>query len=264
MKLPKWFSLIFIVVIAFSMVGCGGTASEDEGVPVTGETDTGGGEGASPVDPATAATISGKVNFSGTAPEPQPILMDAEPVCAEKHPDGAFTETVVVNPDGTLKNVFVYIKEDFPGMTFPTPSEPVLLDQNGCVYIPHVFGVQVGQDIVIRNSDGILHNISPMPTVNRPFNVGQPVEMETVRKFDAAEWYIPIHCDVHDWMLGYVSVLPHPYFATTQEDGTFSIANLPPGTYTLVAWHEEFGEQTQSITVGESETKEVEFSFGGS
>jgi hypothetical protein len=264
MRSPKWLWIFIALVMVVSLIGCGGSGQSGE-VPVTGETNTsGGGEAASPVDPATAATVSGQVNFSGTAPEPEPILMDAEPVCADKHANGAFSESVVVNPNGTLRNVFVYVKEDFPDLSFPTPTEPVLLDQNGCVYIPHVFGVQVGQDITIRNSDGILHNISPKPTVNRPFNIGQPVEMDTVRKFDQGEWYIPIECDVHDWMIGYVSVMNHPYFATTQEDGTFSLPNLPPGTYTIVAWHEQFGEQTQSVTVGESETSQIEFTFEGS
>lgn len=261
MRLPKllWITIALLLTVMVAACGGGGEpAAPDEEETGAGEAVTG------PVDPATAATISGNVRFTGTAPEPEPILMDAEPICQEKHPDGAFRETVVVNDNGTLMNVFVYVKEGLGDLEFPTPQEPVLLDQNGCQYIPHVFGIQVGQDLTIRNSDGILHNIHPMPSVNRPFNVGQPVEMDTVRTFNQVEMFIPIECDIHDWMLGYLSVLDHPYFDTTGDDGTFSLPNLPPGTYTLAAWHESYGEQTMSVTIGEQETREIEFTFEGS
>jgi hypothetical protein len=260
MKLPKQFWLAMVLLLILIAAGCGGAQDSESG----GEDGGGGQEAASPVDPATAGAINGKVNFTGTAPDPQPILMDAEPVCMEKHPDGVASEAVVVNGNNTLKNVFVYVKDGLPdGMEFPTPSSEVVLDQTGCVYVPHVFGMQVNQDMVIRNSDGILHNIHPVPQVNRPYNLGQPVAMDSTKTFDKVEMYIPIGCDVHEWMSAYVSVLDHPYFATTGDDGTFSLPNLPPGTYTVVAWHEEYGEQTMSVTVGEQETKEIEFSFAG-
>ena len=260
MKQPKWILIMFALMLIIMSAGCGGG---EEGAPVTGGKGDGGAqEAASPVDPATAATITGTVNFTGTAPEPEPILMDAEPVCMDKHGNGVFSEAVVVNSNNTLKNVFVYVKEGLPAdMEFPTPQEAVLLDQEGCVYVPHVFGMMVGQDLVIKNSDGILHNINPMPSVNRPYNVGQPVEMETTKTFDKAEMYIPIECDVHDWMSAYVNVLEHPYYSTTGDDGTFSLPNLPPGTYTIIAWHETYGEQTMEVTVGDKETKDVSFEF---
>ena len=249
------------VIVFIAACGGGGAQTAPPGVEPTAA----GGEepAASPVDPATAGAITGKVLFTGTAPEPEPIQMDAEPTCQEQYPDGAFTETVVVNEDGTLQNVFVYVKEGLGDLKFPIPTEGVVLDQQGCRYRPHVFGVQAGQELIIRNSDGILHNIHPMPSINRPFNLGQPVKMDSKRTFDKVEVMIPIECDVHEWMKGYAGVLDHPYFAATGADGTFSLPNLPPSTYTIVAWHELYGEQSMSVTVGEKDTQEIEFTFEG-
>jgi hypothetical protein len=250
-----------ILLLMLAVVGCGGDGDE-----TTSGGDETGGEAAveSPVDPATAATISGSVLFTGTAPDPDPILMDAEPDCAAQYPDGAFTETVIVNDNGTLENVFVYVMDGLGDLEFPIPAEAAVLDQHGCRYQPHVFGVQVGQDLIIRNSDDLLHNIHPVPEINRSFNIGQPVSMDTTQQFNQVEVMIPIGCDVHDWMSGFVGVLDHPYFATTGSDGTFNLSNLPPGTYTVAAWHELYGEQTMSVTVGESETADIEFTFEGS
>ena len=259
MQLHKLFVTLIAVILFIAACGGGGAPA----APPGGETTGGEEEVASPVDPATAGAITGKVLFTGSPPEAEPILMEAEPTCQEQYPDGAFTETVVVNDDGTLQNVFVYVKEGLGDLRFPVPQEGVVLDQQGCRYRPHVFGAQVGQDVVIRNSDGILHNIHPMPSINRPFNLGQPVKMDSTRQFDKVEVMIPIECDVHEWMIGYAGVLDHPYFSVTGPDGTFSLPNLPPGTYTLVARHELYSEQTMQVTIGEKETQEIEFTFAG-
>lgn len=254
--------LVALIAVGVFIAACGGGGAPT--APPSGGTPEGGGEEVtSPVDPATAGNVAGRVNFTGTAPEPEPILMEAEPECQAQYPNGAFTETVVVNDNGTLQNVFVYVKEGLGGLKFLTPQEAVLLDQQGCRYVPHVLGAQVNQDITIRNSDGILHNIHPMPTVNKSFNLGQPVKMDSTRQFDQVEVMIPIQCDVHDWMIGYAGVVDHPYFAVTGADGTFALPDLPPGTYTIAAWHELYGEQTMQVTVGEKETKEIEFTFEG-
>ncbi|HEX6938335.1 MAG TPA: carboxypeptidase regulatory-like domain-containing protein, partial [Longimicrobiales bacterium] len=217
-----------------------------------------------PVDPATAATITGRVVFEGTPPAMARIDMSEEATCAAKHPNGAFVEEVVVNDNGTLRNVFVYVKEGLGDRKFPTPAEPVVLDQSGCVYHPHVLGIQVGQTLTIRNSDGLLHNINARPSMNRPFNISQPTTMETSRTFATPEVMVPVACDVHGWMQAYIGVLEHPYFATTGADGTFRLAQLPPGDYVVEAWHERYGTQTVNVTVGASETKEIEFRFAAS
>jgi hypothetical protein len=225
----------------------------------------GGGGAVTEVDPATAGKIAGKVAFEGTAPEPEVIDMSAEPTCQEQYPDGATTETVVVNDNGTLANVFVYVKSGLEGKTFATPSEPVVLDQKACHYTPHILGVQTNQPIIIRNSDAFLHNIHPQPKNSRPFNIGQPKEgMETEKTFSAAEIMIPVGCDVHDWMSAYIGVVDHPYFAVTGSDGSFEIPNLPPGDYTVEAWHEEYGVQEMKVTVGEKASATADFTFKGS
>ena len=255
----KFFRLTLIGIFFF-VAACGGGGGGGDGGGGGGG--GGGPQPTSPVDPATAATVTGKAMFTGAAPENAPILMDAEPVCQDKYPDGAFEETVLVN-NGALENVFVYVKEGLGDLKFPIPSEPVVLDQQGCRYHPHVFGIQAGQDLIIRNSDGILHNIHPMPEINRSFNLGQPKAMDSTKQFDKAEVMIRIECDVHDWMLGYAGVLEHPYFSVTGGDGAFSLPNLPPGTYTIEAWHEKYGAQTMQVTVGAKETKDIEFTFSG-
>lgn len=221
-----------------------------------------GTEMASVVDEATAGTVMGSVAFQGMAPEPTAIDMSEEAVCAEKYTTPPMTENVIVNDNGTLKNVFVYVKEGLEQMTFPVPSDPVVIDQAGCWYRPRVFGIQVGQDLLIKNSDGVLHNINAKPQVNRGFNISQPVVMETTRQFRAAEVMVPLECDVHGWMQAYVGVLEHPYFSTTGTDGSFSLSPLPPGTYVIEAWHEVYGAQTQELTVGEGGQVEVSFTFG--
>ena len=234
---------------------CGGGGDE----AATGGEGT--GEEAGPVvSPDSAATITGVVNFEGTAPAAEPIDMSEEPVCAEKYSETPTREVAIVN-DGKLANVFVYVKEGLGDRSFPTSGEGVLIDQDGCHYIPHVLGIQTGQSLIIKNSDGILHNINTQPTVNQGFNISQPVEMETTRTFSSPEVMIPVKCDVHGWMEAFIGVQQHPYMAVSGEDGSFRLENLPPGTYTIEAWHEAYGTQTQTVTVGPQETGEVAFEY---
>ncbi|MBI3764003.1 MAG: hypothetical protein HY260_19340, partial [Chloroflexi bacterium] len=213
MQTRKLFLLSLVGLLLF-VAGCGGGGGGGGGGG------TSGGGGATTIDPATAATVTGKVKFDGTAPKNDPIAMDAEPTCQEQYPNGATRETVLVNDNGTLQNVFVYVKKGLENYKFSPPAEGVVLDQKGCRYHPHVFGIMAGQELIIRNSDGILHNIHPQPAVNKAFNLGQPVKMDSKKKFDQVEVMIPIKCDVHAWMSGYVGVLNHPYFAVTGTDGS--------------------------------------------
>jgi plastocyanin len=211
---------------------------------------------------ANAATVGGLVKFEGTAPKMAALQMSADPFCASKHPTPQPDEEVMVGPGGELANVIVYVKNAPAGAPNTTPA---VLDQNGCKYTPHVSAVQVGQPVQIKNSDSTLHNVHAMPVVNSQFNEGQPVQgMVSTKKFDKVEMKpFRIKCDVHGWMKSYMAVLPHSYHSVSQTNGSFSIANLPPGNYTLVAWHEKYGEQEQQVTVGANEQKQVTFTFKG-
>lgn len=215
------------------------------------------------VDPAEAAVIAGVVRFEGAAPAGEPIDMSDEPACAATHAtDGmAVRRPVIANDNGTLRNVFVYVKEGLEGKRFATPQEAVVLDQVGCIYIPHILGVQAGQRITLRNSDDLLHNVNARPQVNPTFNRSMPRPMDLNQTFNRPEIMIPVRCDVHGWMESYIGVVDHPYFTVTGADGAVRLDNLPPGTYTIEAWHERYGTQTTQITVGPQETAEITFTF---
>ncbi len=210
-----------------------------------------------------AATVTGTVKLAGVAPKMNAIPMGADPYCQSQHSTPATEEDVMAGPGGELANVFVYVK-NISG-NFPPPSTPVVLDQKGCQYHPHVNGIQVGQALQIKNDDATLHNVHALPNVNSQFNEGQPVQgMVSTRKFDKAEMTpFKIKCDVHGWMRSYMAVMPHPFYAVSADNGTFTIPNLPPGNYTIVAWHEKYGQTEQQVTVGAKESKAISFSFKG-
>jgi hypothetical protein len=204
------------------------------------------------------------VKFTGAKPTMRRIDMSEEEACAAKYTTPPTQETVLVNANGTLANVFVYVKSGLPaGYKAPAATTPVVLDQDGCRYKPRVFGIMVGQPLHIKNSDPLAHNIKSKGRANRPFNISQPniTRSPTVRTFTAPEVMVALECNVHGWMQAYAGVLPHPFFAVTGADGSFSIPRLPPGTYTLEAWHELYGVQTATVTIAGSETKTAEFTF---
>ena len=209
-----------------------------------------------------AASISGVVKYEGEAPKFKEIKMDADPLCMEKHTSAVYPQTLVIGEGNTMANVFVYVKSGVPNRTYTAPTEPVVISQTGCMYDPHVFGVMVGQPVKILNPDGTLHNVHAMSKVNPEFNLAMPkFRAETTKVFDKPEFMFAFKCDVHPWMLAWGAVMSHPYFATTKQDGKFTIDNLPAGTYEIEAWHEKLGTQTAGITVAEGETKEVPFTF---
>ena len=209
-------------------------------------------------------SISGSAKFSGTAPEMGKIAMNADPTCAALHAEQAKEETVIVNANGTLKNVFVYVKEGLEGKTFPAPTELVSINQRGCQYDPHVFGIQVGQPLQIINSDNTLHNVHSLAEKSKQFNLGMPIQgMKLTKKFETPEIMVKFKCDVHPWMNAYIGVLTHPFYGVTNDTGDFEIKDLPPGEYTLEAWHEKYGAQIQKVTVAEGAPAAVEFTFNG-
>jgi plastocyanin len=208
-----------------------------------------------------AGSVSGVVTYANGDPDTE-IKMAADPTCQGLHSDAVYTEKVVSNEAGQLANVFVYVKDGLAAGNYPAPAESQLLDQIGCQYAPHVSGIMVGQNLVIRNSDPTLHNVHALPKNNPEFNQGQPFQnMEIEKTFDTAEVMVRFKCDVHPWMGSYLGVLDHPFFSTSGADGSFSIADLPAGDYVLEAWHEELGTQTQSVSIVAGEMAQVEFDF---
>ena len=251
-----WLSIALIVLF---FVGCGGKkteAPEEAATPGTQPQPT-------PIDQSTVSTVSGKVVFAGGKPKLKPIMMDQDPICVKKHTGQTVSvEDGAVNSNGTLPNVFVYVKSGADQYVFATPTEVVTLDQDGCMYKPHVLGVMVSQDFKVTSSDPTTHNIHPMPKDNREWNESQaPGAAPLEKKFTRPEVMIPVKCNQHPWMRAYIGVMKNPFFAVTGSDGTFTIKGLPPGDYTIEAWTATFGTQEQKVTVGPKETKTADFSF---
>ena len=212
--------------------------------------------------PVYAAAISGVIKYDGAAPKFKEIKMDADPICLTHNTAAVYPQTLVLGEGNTMANVFVHIKNGLPKKEYAVPQDPVVIDQKGCMYAPHVVGVQVDQPLKILNSDGTLHNIHALCKTNQEFNLAMPkFRTETTKTFDKEEFMFPIKCDVHPWMGAWVGVMAHPYFSTTKEDGKYTIANLPAGQYELEAWHEKLGTQTMTVTVAEGEAKTADFKF---
>ena len=189
--------------------------------------------------------------------------MAAEPSCAKEHASQpAMTQEVVPGENGTLENVVVYLKGDFSQYSFPLPPMPAQIDQKGCQYEPHVVALMAGQEFQVINSDPVTHNIHPLPMDNREWNQSQPPGAPPIdQSFARPEVSIPVKCNIHPWMKAYIAVFGDPYFQVTGKDGSFDIKNVPPGTYTLTAWHETYGTKEQSITIGPKESKMVSVTF---
>ncbi len=254
----KFRNSVLLVSTIFVISGCGGKkegGTENAAAPAAVQ---------NPVDPATAGNVTGSVKFTGTKPAAKKIVMSADAICKTLHASSVDSEEVVVNPNGTLRYVYIYVKSGLGDLKFPPATTPVVFDQKGCMYIPHVAAVQVGQELIVRNSDGVLHNVHASPKLNVGFNFGQPMpNMESKKSFSKPEVMIPVKCDVHPWMHGFIGVQDHPYAVVTGEDGSFALNNLPPGTYEIEAWHEKYGTSVQKVTVGPKESKAITFTFKG-
>ncbi len=255
----------FLTAISFALftAGCGGS-KEMPAVSSTSATENLPANALLQkfVEPSTASTVKGKVIFEGQPPAAKEISVKGNPECSGLHPGGTITSEELVVNTGALQNVFVYVKEGLEGYSFPQPEQAVTIENSKCMYVPHVSGARVGQNIIFLNQDSTLHNIHSYPKASKAFNLGLPmVGMKQTRKFDAPEIMVPLKCDVHPWMLGYVGVVSHPYFGVSDAKGEFELKNLPPGEYTIQAWHEKLGVQTQKIIVGAQEIKEIEIRF---
>jgi plastocyanin len=242
------FSRLVGCTIAVIGLGTAGAAWADDGQEIS---------------PRTGA-IAGVARCEGRVPTMQPIDMNFDPICAGKH-DGdepALNESILVDEEGHLANVLVRVVEGLPEGDYPVPQTPLILSQEGCMYHPRVFGIRPGQPLTIQNPDGTIHNVNGMPVVNRGFNLAMDARTtEKTITLEQPEPPFPIKCDVHPWMRAYCAVVDHPFFAVSGPAGAFTIAELPPGTYVLEAWHERYGIQREEVTVAAGEETPVTFTF---
>lgn len=255
MKTKTWVRILCLPLACglVLLAGCGKkeeTAEQPAGAPAAAPA-------ATHIDLATAATVSGTVNFDGTPPPAAKIDMSQDPACK-----GTNTAEAVVVSGGRLANVFVYVKDGLGNRTFDVPKEAVTLDQSGCKYHPHMLGVMAGQDLKIVNSDPTTHNIHPQPKDNREWNESQPPQSAPLSKsFAREEILLPVKCNQHPWMKMYINVMKNPYYAVTGADGKFELKDLPPGDYTLAFVHEKLGEKDQKVTLAAKENKTVDETF---
>ncbi len=215
------------------------------------------------IDYNSSGAITGTIKFAKKAPPRIEIDMAQDPACSLST-DKNFSEQYVVK-DGKLQNVFIYVKDGLGNKVYPAPSSPVVLDQKGCRYIPHVVGVMAGTPVEFRNSDPTMHNIhtTAESATNPEVDISQPPMGGTTQKvFAHPELMVPVRCNNHPWMNAFINVAPNPFFAVSDENGHFEIRGLPPGTYTLVADHEVLGQQTAQVTVGSKQTATADFIYG--
>ncbi len=246
----QWATLVFSLAL---LAACSGPQSvaPSESKPATFH-----------VDPKTAGTISGKVEFAGKKPLRKTVAMESDPQCVKL--GKVMDDVIAVNNDGTLANVFVSIKQGLEDKKFEPSADPVVIDQKGCWFGPRVLGLQVGQTLKVTNSDPVTHNIHPLAEINREWNQSQePGAAALTRKFTQPEVMIRVKCNIHGWMHAWVGVVAHPYFAVTGADGTFQLRNVPPGHYTIETWQEALGKQEQQITLAPSGTSELVFKYKG-
>ena len=239
--------LLFLLALVFA--GC---KSQPESTKATEQAAT------ISVDPATAGSVSGTITFQGPAIKLPPLDMSADPACPAQPQT---SDAIVINQE-KLANVFVYVKGGLPAGKLPVPTQPAILDQKGCRYVPHILGVMAGQPLRITNSDAADHNVHAMATTNAAWNESQkPKDPAIMKTFSKPEMMVAMQCNQHPWMRAYVNVMAHPYYAVSAPDGKFEIANLPPGEYTLVAVHERFGEQTVKVKVAPKQSAQADFTF---
>ncbi len=211
-----------------------------------------------------SATIAGRVTYGGAPPTPLAINMASDSACHAKHDGDPVREDLVVGANGELQYVFVHVASGLEGKAFAPPDQPAQLDQRGCTYRPHMIGLQVGQPLLLVNSDPTLHNVHTVSQANTPFNFGMSVQgQKATRYFHEPEVMVKARCDVHPWMASYIGVVAHPFFAVTGDDGTFTLAGLPAGEYVVEAWHEKLGTLKQTVKLADGEHRQIAFAFPG-
>lgn len=256
-KRTKYLYLIAAATLAFLLVPDGGRRT----MSVTGESAEKPKTSQAQADNAGDGTVSGAVKVIGSQSVATRIDMAADPTCLKMHPAPVMSEEIVTGKNGALKNAIVYISDGLGNRSFDPPKEPAIFEQKGCTYNPRVLGMRARQTLRLINSDPTTHNIHPVPQNNREWNMSQFPGSPPIEQTFAREEIIPVKCNVHPWMTGYIAVFKHPYFAVTDTNGGFELKDVPPGQYTIQAWHEKYGVLTQKVTVEPNQAKTLEFVF---
>jgi plastocyanin len=250
--------IVAIVILGAALSACGNRQPAAE----SGENPPASHTAGKPVDTATAGSVTGTIRFEGALPAMKTINMIDVPNCAKMHSTPVSTEGAVPGDNGTLQNVVVYLQGDFSAYSFPEASAPVKVDQRGCIYTPHVVAVMTGDPLEVANQDSVTHNINAMSRFRHGWNETQlPGSQPLVRRLAHEEIPMTVKCNMHPWMRFYLAVFDHPYFQVTGKDGQFALRNVPPGTYTLTAWHETFGTKKQPIIVQPKQEQTVSITF---
>lgn len=259
MKIWHWVTAVSLVI---SMAGC---AAKEEPAPPQTPAHTASAEtgvAAFSADPSQAGQLTGVVRYAGSQTVQPTLPVRGNPECSIYHEGGEAPNEELLVSSGMLQNAFVYVKTGLEDKRFAPPAQAVEIDNKNCLYSPHVTGAMVDQPILLVNSDPTLHNVHAYSKNSKSWNIGLPVQgMKVTKKFSNPEVMVALKCDVHPWMQGYLGVLPHPYFAVTDASGAFTLKDVPAGKYTLEVWHEKLGTQSQEITIGPLENKQIEFTY---
>jgi len=246
----RYFDLILAGAVAIAVAGCGNHGSGESSAP------------AARVDAPTAGSITGTVTLDGTPPVSKPIDMSASPACVQANSLPVVAPSVLTGENGALANVVVYVKSGLGNYRYDTPTDTAVLEQKSCMYEPHVVALMMNQPFEIQNNDPTMHNVHPLPKHNRQWSTSQPAGSAALKStFARPEFAMEVLCNVHPWMRAWIFVFDHPYYAVTSRTGKFELKNLPPSTYTIEAWHETYGAQDQTVTIGAKESKAISFSF---
>jgi hypothetical protein len=249
----RYLDLILAGAVVIAVAGCGNHGSGESSSPVAR------------VDASTAGSITGTVTLDGTPPVSKPIDMSASPACVQANSSPPVPPSVLTGENGALANAVVYIKQGLGHYRFDTPPETSVLEQKNCMYEPHVVALMTDQPFEILNKDPTMHNVHPLPKHNRQWSTSQPAGSAALKStFARPEFAMEVLCNVHPWMRAWIFVFDHPYYAVTSRAGKFELKNLPPGTYTIEAWHETYRAQDQTVTIGAKESKAISFSFKAS
>jgi hypothetical protein len=248
-----FFHAVLVCAVTLAVGGCSNKENGGSPSPVAS------------VDPSIAGSITGTVTLEGPPPALKPIDMSASPACAQANPTPAFPQTVVTGPNGALSDVVVYVKSGLGNYRYDTPTETAILGQKNCMYSPPVLALMTNQPFAVQNNDPTMHNVHPMPKHNRQWSNSQPSGSAPLKQsFANPEFAMPVLCNVHPWMRAIVFVFDHPYFMVTTKTGAFELKNLPPGSYTIEAWHGSYAPQDQAVTIAPRESKSISFVFKSS